>query len=1036
MPDNTDVGIGGLQQLVGRDEPLGRVGVALDRAAAGLRKVVLVVGESGIGKTELVRAATRDRPLVGRGTCVDDTAAPGFWPWSQAIEDLARLVGIDQARRFAGDDGPLLATIAPVFGAPRPGEASARDRLLLLEAVGRWLEALTAVAPVIVALDDMHWADDSTLGLVDFVARSPRPAAVCLVGCYRPDELGGAARTYFPRLVSQAEHVPLGGLDRTAVEALVTAVAGPTPPATVDDIYRRGGGHPVFTRELALVFAHGETTTVPAAVRDAIERRVRRLPETTQQALQVAALAGNDLQPAVIAAAIDRPPSDVEAAWAPAINAGILVTSGESHRRFAHDLYRETLSASVDPGLRPALHHAIGAALENRLAGGGDVNLAELARHFAAALPLVDPGRAARWALAAASAERESLAFMEAAGHLRRWRNAVADAGVTADDGLRIDVLLAEADALARAGSAADARRLLRLARDIALACGSSERLALVALAVAQLGAKAFVRRDDVIRELETALTAIAGENAVLEARLTATLARQLQHSVADQRPRARPLSERALELGREAGDDETLLACLLARHDVLWNDVLWTPGEGAARVAIAREIVAVAEHLRNDELRAESLLLLANALLQQGSAAYLPTLESCLEQLDHLGHPRHCYLAETRRAALALMQGDLDEGAARIEAARLLGERIREPDTGNVWMSQRLELIRARCVPDELAAFASDAVAHWTGAPVHAHAVAAGFLARAGDLDKARHHVATVADLGSWRADRSYMASVFVRELSVAAIALGDHPLCVQLHDDLFPFVDICGVNGTVVAFAGSPAQTVGLLANAIGRDGMSLLRQARDTYQRLGATGWLADVERQLNTVRPETPTRSMRRHGRTWEIAFDGQRAMVPDSKGLEDLAVLLAKPGQDVHVLDLYGSPERSGPGGELADRRALDAYRQRLTDLDDDAAESAANHDIERQALVEQEREALLDELRRVARPGTVGARLFPTYPAERARKAVAARIRDTIRKLELDLPELAAHLDQTIVTGTYCRYRAEHVPCWNIETVR
>jgi hypothetical protein len=349
--------------------------------------------------------------------------------------------------------------------------------------------------------------------------------------------------------------------------------------------------------------------------------------------------------------------------------------------------------------------------------------------------------------------------------------------------------------------------------------------------------------------------------------------------------------------------------------------------------------------------------------------------------------------------------------------------------------MSQRLELTRARGVPDELAAFASDAVAHWTGAPIHAHSVAAGFLARAGDLDHARQHVATVTDLGSWRADRSYVVSVFVRELSVAAIALGDDQLCAQLHDDLFPIVDTCGVNGAVVAFAGSHAHTCGLLAKAIGRDGSPLLRQARGLYQRLGATGWLAEVERQLSASRPETSTRSLRRHGRTWKIEFDGQEATVPHSKGLEDLALILAQPGQDVHVLDLYRSADRSGPAGELADRQALAAYRQRLTELDHEAAESAEHRDIGRQSRIEQERAALLDELRRAARPGGRGARSFPTYPAERARKAVAARIRDTIRKLEPDLPDLAAHLDQAIVTGTYCRYRADPARSWNIEAV-
>ena len=107
---------------------------------------------------------------------------------------------------------------------------------------------------------------------------------------------------------------------------------------------------------------------------------------------------------------------------------------------------------------------------------------------------------------------------------------------------------------------------------------------------MARLGARFSARRDDVIGELDQALSAVAGADPGLEALDSATLARELQHSVADDRPRARPLSERALALGRDTGDAETLLACLLARHDVLW-----TPGEGAARAEVAQEIVAVA---------------------------------------------------------------------------------------------------------------------------------------------------------------------------------------------------------------------------------------------------------------------------------------------------------------------------------------------------------------------------------------------------------------------------------------------------------
>ena len=281
-------------------------------------------------------------------------------------------------------------------------------------------------------------------------------------------------------------------------------------------------------------------------------------------------------------------------------------------------------------------------------------------------------------------------------------------------------------------------------------------------------------------------------------------------------------------------------MTCLLARHDVLW-----VPGSPAERIDLAREIVAVAERSGAVERAAEGNLLLANALLESGSAAFEPALDQSLRLFDQLGQPRHRYTAATRRAALLLLRGDLDAAEAAIDDAADLGSSIREPDAENVRMSQRLELVRARARPDGLLEFADAAVAHWTGAPIHAHAVAAGFCARSDDLPAARRHAAIVADLGTWRADRSYLWSVFVRELAVAAIALDDHALCQELLADLAPIAATCGVNGAVVAFAGSHGHVAGLLASHLGvATADRFLADADAVYERLGANAYLADL------------------------------------------------------------------------------------------------------------------------------------------------------------------------------------------------
>ena len=1017
------------ETLLGRAAPLRRLRDVLARAAAGERSTALVTGQAGIGKSTLVRAAVAGADVVGWGTCVDDVAAPGYWPWTRALDAIAAWIGPTRTAETAGDDAPLLAAIGRSFGAPAPaGDVSERDRLVLMDAVNTWLgRVANEAAPVVVVLDDLQWADQSSLALLEFVARDAAPAGVCLVGCYRHDELPPAARDRLARLAMSATNIDLAGLDREAVAALVGSVVGPHATMDVDELYRRAGGHPVFTRELALLVASGDPQRrIPLAVRDAIDARFSRLPDPTRLALEVAALAGNAVPADLIAAAADLTPTAVDAALATAGHAGIVVLEEDGLARFAHDLYRETIAAGIAGGRRVTFHERLGAALEERLARGDEVEAAELARHFTAAVAVDGPVRAARWALAAASADVEALAFREAAEHLRRWRASIAASPVPADERQRVDVLLAEADALARAGAVVDARGLLRAAHDVAAQANAPDLVARVALAVSDLGARFAARRDDVVHELEQALAAVSGTDPVLEARVTATLARELQHSVAADRPRAGPLSERALELGRAGGDAHTLVTCLLARHDVLW-----VPGSAPARIEVAHEIVATATELGDDERRAEGELLLANALLETGSAAFSAALEACLEILDRLRQPRHRYIAATRRAALLLLHGDLDEAAAAIDAVAELGARIREPDTENVRMSQRLELVRARNDPDELVAFAEAAVAHWTGAPVHAHAVAAGFVARAGDLDAARRHVSTVLDLGTWRADRSYLWSVLVRELAAAAVALDDRALCEELLADVAPVAGTCGVNGAVVAFAGSHAHTAGLLARQLGGDHRGFLDEAARVYRRLGAATWLAEVDGRTGGT---ADARSLHRRGAGWEVRFGGASATVPHVKGFADLAVLLANPDKDIHVLELFGSPTTATArsSSEVVDARALREYRRRLAELQEEGDQAASASDVGRQARVDAERDALVAELRRVTTRRS-GSRVFANYPAERARKAVAARIRDAIRRLEPELPALASHLDEAVVTGTYCRYRTDSGVAWDVD---
>ncbi len=1033
MSDASDGGV------VGRAGPLKRLDEVLTASVNGRSSAVLVSGEAGIGKTSLIRAAidaatagsASGSAVVGWGTCWPGDGAPGFWPWMQAFDEVADVVGSDVASASAGHDVGLLSLLIRGLGSPESvvGDLD-RHRLLLLDAAAGWLETLAADRHVVVVLDDLQWADSSTFDLIDYVIGTPRTVRLLVIGAFRHDELDQERRARLATIGSHAGDVHLDGLTVDGVEELIRAIPG--PPASHSfavDLHQRTGGHPLFVGELARLRAAGDVAALPTVVTGAVGRRLDALSTESQRLLEVASVLGNRLLLDVLGAVTGTAPSAVLGHLTPAIDAGLVRDAPGDEFWFTHDIYRETLYGELGAADRSGLHAAVGAALEARRERGAEVPPGDVALHYVHALTTVEPARAIHWAIEAARVERRRLAFSEAAGHLRRVRLAAIDSGWRIEPDVMTRLLMDEADDEARSGDPEAARDLLVQASVAAPGAGA---LADVALAVQRLGAKFSVPRDEIIAELEAALAVVTGVSLTKQAQLTAALARELQHSVAKDRHRAGPLSEEALALGRQSGHDETIAACLLARHDALWG-----PGTGTERAELGRQIAVVGAALGDVDRQAEGLILQANGLLESGDARFRSVLAQWFDVLTARNEPRDRYLIQTRRAALALLDGDLDRAEALMSEAGRTGEQIHEPDTGNVLISQRVALSSARHDPDELRTLASDAVRWWTGAPVLAHAVAAGALARAGDLEGAEDEVAKVKASGGWQSEGSYLRSVLVGHLAEASVALGNRELCVHLLTDIEAITNACGVNGAVVAFAGPFAHTAGILASALGdqETARTMLHQSIETSRRLGAAVWVRQGETALRAVEErsaastpggaddsEPETASLIRQGSVWTISWHHATGTLPHLKGLADIATLISRRDQEVSALELAGGPAVSGVATDaMADRQSLDSYRRRLDDLNAEIDVADRNADLGRTGLLDAERQQLLAELRRVTGLGG-RIRSNPNDPAERARKAVSGRIRDAIGRLAEIAPGLAAHLDRSIRTGLRCSY--------------
>ena len=1040
--------------VVGRTGPLQRLGEVVTASVNGRASALLVSGEAGIGKTSLISAAlggacvdsAPGTAIIGWGTCWHGDGAPGFWPWMRALDEVASAIGRDAASAAAGHDAGLLSLLIRELGSPEPAVGDLdRHRLLLLEAAAGWLETLAADRHVVVVLDDLQWADSSTFDLIDYVIGTPRTARLLVIGAFRHDEHDQERRARLATIGSHAGDVHLDGLTVDGVEELVSTIPGLLASrALAVDLHRRTGGHPLFVGELARLRAAGDLAALPTVVTGAVTRRLDALSVESRRLLEVGSVLGNRLLLDVLGAVTETTAAGVLGHLAPAIDTGLVRAVPGDEFWFTHDIYRETLYSELDAADRSGLHAAIGAALEVRRERGAEVPPGDVALHYVHAIATVEPARAIRWANEAAQEERRRLAFSEAAGHLRRVRLAALDGGWRIEPDVMTRLLMDEADNQARSGEPQVARDLLVQA---ARAAPGAEELADVSLAVQRLGAKFSVPRDEIIAQLETALTAVTGVSLTKQAQVTAALARELQHSVAKDRHRAGPLSEEALALGRESKDNETIVACLLARHDALWG-----PGTGTERSELGREIAAVGVTLGDVDRQAEGLILEANGLLESGDARFRQVLDSWFAVLTARNEPRDRYLIETRRAALALLDGDLDRAEVLAEDAGRIGEQIHEPDTGNVLMSQRVALATARRDPDELRALAADAVRWWTGAPVLAHAVAAGALAMAGDLDGAENEVGGMVAAGAWQSEGSYLRSVLVGHLAEASVALENRELCAQLLADIEDIADACGVNGAVVAFAGPFAHSAGILASALGdqETARSMLHQSIDTSRRLGAVVWERQGEAALraiekgsaaskpigaNDTEPETASLVLQRG--VWTVSWQHETGTLPHLKGLADIATLVRRRGHDVSALELAGGQAVSGCGTyAMTDWQSLDAYRRRLDGLDAEIDAADRDADLGRSELLDAERQQLLAEVRRVTGLGG-GIRSNSNDPAERARKAVSGRIRDAIARLAEIAPGLSAHLDRSILTGRRCSYSPsshDKQVQWKIET--
>ena len=414
----------------------------LTRAAEGSGGTVLIAGEPGIGKSRLVTEACRELAShdVLWGGCHDGDVLPGT-AFAEAMTTWARRRDTTTLVDDLGPEGPVLATLAPALrdlaptlaeAPPVPGDAAIAR---LQDAVSQWVGRLCSQGPVVLVVDDLHWADDTTVRLLRTVARSARQQRLLLVGTYRETDLdrNHPFAEALPLLRREAEptRIALDGLGVDEVGELLGRMAGHEVPAAFASLLaEQCGGNPFFIRETVLHLAEEgrielrdgvwTATTddlgIPEGVREVLGRRLARLSTTTNQLLSVGALFEVAFPFPVVCDVAGIGEDDALDAIDEALTAQVIRPTEEFDRyAFTHALFRHTLVGELNPSRQVRTHRAIAEAMEKRLRGvPGPAEAASLARHYHRSSAMPGAERGVPHALQAATHAEASSAFAEA----------------------------------------------------------------------------------------------------------------------------------------------------------------------------------------------------------------------------------------------------------------------------------------------------------------------------------------------------------------------------------------------------------------------------------------------------------------------------------------------------------------------------------------------------------------------------------------------------------------------------------------------
>jgi DNA-binding CsgD family transcriptional regulator len=857
--------------FVGRSAELAALRVLVPREAGERGRLALLGGEAGSGKSRLVRelahGVASEGVLVLYGAC-DAVVHTPYRPFAEALDQLVRGTGPDVLRADLGGAGGELARLLPdldarVSGLPAPVAADPdTERHRLHTAVTDLLAGAGRRQPLLLVLEDCHWADTPSLVLLRHLARASSETRVLVLATFRDTEadVPGALADVLADLRRSDEVVRLhlGGLSEDDVGEFVRRAGGgeidPAEPGLSRALRDLTEGNAFLLCELWRALVETDVVAIddgtlrltaplqeiatPQSVHEVVNQRLMRLDPATRDLLELAAVAGPEFELDVLRRAA---PVELERidALEPAMRSGVIeeLPFPALAYRFTHELVRRALYDRLSVLRRAELHLRIAEALEAVDQPQHGRVLAGLAHHFAAAAPIGGAAQAVEYNLLAAKAASAALAYEEATVRLRT----ALQMGVL-DERQRAEILLEEGTALFRAGRSLDSLQSFRQAAEIARDLGEGKLLARAAIGFETSCWRPGLTDEGARELLQEASSALPREDSTLRVGLLASLARALEfEGDSDQAALARA---DAIAMARRIDDRPGLATALMG---VYWAHMGIYRARATASLEEILEMLGEArdltEAMGDIEGQAEATQWRFSALMALGEIA--PASEELAVVLDMAKHTRQPFIlhvAEHYRSTLALIEGRLEEAEAAAERSREWGLLLAGRDASGVYGIQMFGVRREQGRLAELAPVIRVLAAGDRGGGAWRPGLAAMLAELAmeeqvrSELDRVQAEGLEPLREGLWLASLTYLAD--------AASAVAHEGVASLVYPMFAPLAGTNIMIGHGVACYGAADRYLGMLAATLGdTDGATRhFEAALKLNRQMGASTWLA--------------------------------------------------------------------------------------------------------------------------------------------------------------------------------------------------